>query len=99
MSETDTVAETQDEQNDAGSGEQKFSLDMKVGEAMKLHPKAQFVFASFHLGGCSHCAISEHETIEQVCYGYGIPPDDLLEALNSLFEEGEDPDLDMKESL
>jgi hybrid cluster-associated redox disulfide protein len=91
MSDTETVepdGTTEDE-------EKKFTLDMKVGEAMKLHPKAQFVFASYHLGGCSHCAISEHETIEQVCYGYGIPPEDLLESLNSLFEEGEDPDIDM----
>lgn len=75
--------------------EEKFTPDMKVGEAMKLHPKAQFVFASYHLGGCSHCAISEHETIEQVCYGYGIPPEELLESLNSLLEDGEDPDIEM----
>ncbi len=74
--------------------EKEFTLDMTVGEAMKLHPKAQFVFASYHLGGCSHCAIGEHETIEQVCYGYGIPPDDLMESLNSLLEEGESPDLE-----
>lgn len=67
----------------------RFTLDMKVGEAMKLHPRAQFVFASYHLGGCSHCAISEHETIEQVCYGYGIPPEELLESLNALFDEDE----------
>lgn len=73
----------------------EFSVDMTVGEAMKMHPKAQFVFASYHLGGCSHCAISEHETIEQVCYGYGIPPEDLLESLNSLLKEGEDPDIEM----
>lgn len=74
----------------------EFTLDMKVGEAMQMHPKAQFVFASYHLGGCSHCAISEHETIEQVCYGYGIPPEDLLESLNSLLKEGEDPDIEME---
>jgi len=69
----------------------RFTPDMTVGEAMKLHPRAQFVFASYHLGGCSHCAISEHETIEQVCYGYGIPPDELLESLNSLLEGDEEP--------
>lgn len=92
MSDTETV-EKDDTSEDA---DKEFTLDMKVGEAMKLHPKAQFVFASYHLGGCSHCAISEHETIEQVCYGYGIPPEDLLESLNSLFEEGEDPDIEME---
>lgn len=71
----------------SSEGTRRFTPDMTVGEAMKLHPRAQFVFASYHLGGCSHCAISEHETIEQVCYGYGIPPEELLESLNSLLEE------------
>jgi len=90
-------AATQQTETSEESDEQpeEFTPDMTVGEAMKMHPKAQFVFASYHLGGCSHCAISEHETIEQVCYGYGIPPEELLESLNSLLKEGEDPDLDM----
>jgi len=92
MPDTETV-ESPDSATEESS---PFCLDMKVGEAMKKHPKAQFVFASYHLGGCSHCAISEHETIEQVCYGYGIPPDDLLSSLNSLFEEGDDPDIDIE---
>lgn len=88
---TNETSDAPDESDD----QEKFRLDMTVGEAMKLHPKAQFVFASYHLGGCSHCAISEHETIEQVCYGYGIPPEELLDSLNSLLEDGEDPDIDM----
>lgn len=70
----------------------KFTLDMTIGEAMALHPHAAHVFASFHLGGCSHCAVSEHETIEEVCYGYGVPPDLLLEALNGLLEPEEPPE-------
>ncbi len=90
MSESPVTQESPSE-NDSEGGAGEFTLDMTVGEAMKLHPKAQFVFASYHLGGCSHCAISEHETIEQVCYGYGIPPDDLLESLNNLLEDGNDP--------
>jgi hypothetical protein len=44
------------------------------------------VFARFHLGGCSHCAISEHETIEQVSEGYGIPLAMLMTELEQLFE-------------
>lgn len=94
---SDSVTQDPEAQDVSEPGENpdEFTLDMKVGEAMKMHPKAQFVFASYHLGGCSHCAISEHETIEQVCYGYGIPPEELLESLNSLLEDGEDPDIDM----
>jgi hybrid cluster-associated redox disulfide protein len=95
MSDSATQNPEAEDVAESGEDQEKFTLDMKVGEAMKMHPKAQFVFASYHLGGCSHCAISEHETIEQVCYGYGIPPEDLLESLNSLLEDGEDPDIEM----
>lgn len=66
-----------------------FREEMTVGEALALHPHAGQVFASFHLGGCSHCSISEQETIAEVCEGYGVPPDVLLEALNSLMEPSE----------
>jgi hybrid cluster-associated redox disulfide protein len=62
----------------------KFNADMSVGEAMQGHPRAREVFAGFHLGGCSHCAISEFETIRQICEGYGVPVEMLLGALNSL---------------
>jgi len=94
MSESTTAEGTTKEQQTDETPDE-FRLDMTVGEAMKVHPKAQFVFASYHLGGCSHCAISEHETIEQVCYGYGIPPEDLLESLNALLEDGDDPEIEM----
>lgn len=63
-----------------------FNADMTVGEAMNTHPNARWVFASYHLGGCSHCAISNEETIEQVAEGYGVPLDKLLEDLNALLE-------------
>jgi hypothetical protein len=53
---------------------------------MQLHPRAREVFAGFHLGGCSHCGISEFETIAQVTEGYGVPMEMLLGALNSLLE-------------
>ena len=62
----------------------KFQKEMTVGEALRQHPDAGAVFMSYHLGGCSHCSISEHETIEQICFGYGIPVDELLGTLNSL---------------
>jgi hybrid cluster-associated redox disulfide protein len=64
--------------------EKRFEGGMTVGEAMALHPNARWVFASYHLGGCSHCAISTEETIGQVAEGYGVPLDKLLDDLNSL---------------
>ncbi len=63
-----------------------FTPEMTVGDAMQLHPDAGLVFSSYHLGGCSHCSINEIETIEQVCGGYGVPVDQLLDSLNNLLE-------------
>ncbi len=67
--------------------EAKFRPDMTVGDAMKVHPEAALVFSSYHLGGCSHCSINEMETIEQVCMGYGVPVDQLVDSLNNLLED------------
>ncbi len=61
-----------------------FSKDMTVEQAFKTHAGARRVFAKFHLGGCSNCAISETETIEQVSEGYGIPLDMLMGELDGL---------------
>ena len=62
---------------------------MTVGEAMQVHPEAGLVFSSYHLGGCSHCSINEIETIEQVCQGYGVEVEVLLDSLHNLFAEDE----------
>ncbi len=68
----------------------RFYKEMTVGEAMALHPEAGLVFSSYHLGGCSHCSINEIETIEQVCQGYGVEVDVLLESLNNLFSDADE---------
>jgi len=65
-----------------------FNKDMTVEQAFKTHAGARRVFAKFHLGGCSHCAISETETIEQVSEGYGIPLPMLMEELEKLYAQG-----------
>ena len=64
-----------------------FNKDMTVDQAFTTHAGARRVFARFHLGGCSNCAISEHETIEQVSEGYGIPLPMLMEELEKLFDQ------------
>jgi hypothetical protein len=61
---------------------------MTVDEAFRMHAGARRVFARFHLGGCSHCSISERETIEQVSEGYGIPLPMLMEELEKLYAQG-----------
>jgi hybrid cluster-associated redox disulfide protein len=74
-------------------GMQYFSLDMTIGEAMSIHPRVAEVFAAFHLGGCSHCGINQYETIGQVCAGYGVDADMLLEVLEDLMR----PEQEQKE--
>jgi len=65
-----------------------FTKDLTVEQAFKTHAGAKRVFAKFHLGGCSNCAISETETIEQVSEGYGIPLPMLMTELEALFVAG-----------
>ncbi|MGC1380740.1 MAG: hypothetical protein WA814_06915 [Candidatus Baltobacteraceae bacterium] len=65
-----------------------FTPEMTVDEAFKLHAGARRVFARFHLGGCSNCAISETHTIGAISVDYGIPLPMLLENLNALFDQG-----------
>ena len=66
--------------------ERRFEAGMTVGEALALHPAARWVFAAYHLGGCSNCAVSNEETLTQVAEGYGLPLKKLLGDLNSLFD-------------
>ena len=73
-----------------------FSKDMTVDQAFRQHAGARRVFAKFHLGGCSHCAISETETIEQVSEGYGIPLNLLMADLEKLFDQ---PALDVGDTV
>lgn len=68
--------------------DQQFTPEMTVDEAFKVHAGARRVFARFHLGGCSNCAISETHTIGQVSEDYGIPLDMLLGSLNELWSQG-----------
>jgi hybrid cluster-associated redox disulfide protein len=70
--------------------EPRFFKEMTVGEAMQVHTEAGLVFSSYHLGGCSHCSINELETIEQVCQGYGVEVEVLVESLNNLFADNEE---------
>ena len=64
--------------------ESKFVPGMTVGEALDAHPSARWVLASYHLGGCSSCAVSNEETLAQVAEGYGLSLEKLLRDLNSL---------------
>ncbi len=64
-----------------------FDPNMTIIEAMSIHLQVAEVFAAFHLGGCSNCGVSEIETIAQVCMGYGIDVDLLLDVLEELMDD------------
>ena len=57
-----------------------------VADALAMHPKARWVFAAYHLGGCNACNLAHEETLEQVAHGYQISLEGLLADLNGLVE-------------
>lgn len=57
---------------------------MTVDAALALHPKARWVFAAWHLGGCVRCDAASEETLAEVAKAYGLPLERLLADLNSL---------------
>jgi len=57
---------------------------MTVGNALALHAAARWVFAAYHIGGCSNCAMSDEETLEQLAFAYDLDLEKLLRDLNSL---------------
>ena len=67
----------------------KFSAGMKVNEVLAGHPSARWVFAAYHIGGCSDCALAEDETLKEVATAYGIPLEKLMRDLNSLVSQAE----------
>jgi hybrid cluster-associated redox disulfide protein len=66
------------------AGETLFTPTMTIKEAMAVHPRVDEVLASFHLGSCSNCAVSDVDTIEGACQSYGIDQAGLMAALNRL---------------
>lgn len=69
----------------------RFHADMTVAEVLGHHPEAGAVMASFHLGGCSSCSISEHHILGPAAESYGVNIDSLLAALNNLLDGGTVP--------
>ena len=68
------------------AGELRFEPGMTIAEALGIHPRVGEVLASFHLGGCSHCAISDVDTIAGACQSYGVDQPALMAALSRLID-------------
>jgi len=80
----DNIAQLRVETMQKGSRSLAFTPQLTVREAMLLHPQAEQLLASFHLGGCSSCAVDADETLAQVCREEGRDLTDLLANLNML---------------
>lgn len=63
---------------------ERFTEVMTVEEALAAHPHVRWVFAAYHLFGCTSCPSSAAETIAEVAEGYKLPLERLLADLNSL---------------
>ncbi len=61
----------------------RFTAQTTMLEALTADPSLGMVLMrDFHLGGCSNCGFSPHDSIETIAGQNGIPTDRLLAALN-----------------
>ena len=59
--------------------------DMTFHEVMSKSPEVAKVLGSFNLG-CVGCMGAMHETLDQGATAHGLDVEDLLTALNAIFE-------------
>lgn len=59
--------------------------DMTFHEVMGKSPEVAKVLGSFNLG-CVGCMGAQHETLEQGAMAHGLDVEDLLIALNAIFD-------------
>jgi hybrid cluster-associated redox disulfide protein len=65
-------------------GAATFTPEMTVREVLMTHPQAEQVLASFHLGGCSHCAVEPGDRLDDACQEHGVDLQMLVGNLNLL---------------
>jgi hybrid cluster-associated redox disulfide protein len=65
-------------------GAMAFTPEMTVREVLMVHPQAEQVLASFHLGGCSHCAVEPGDRLADACQEHGVDLQTLVGNLNLL---------------
>jgi hybrid cluster-associated redox disulfide protein len=68
-----------------------FTPQMKVRDALVIHPQAEQILAAFHLGGCSSCAVDANDTLTDICREHGRDLAQLLQNLNLLVAMAQQP--------
>lgn len=65
--------------------QKKFTKNLTIGEALKIHENAEAVLSGFGMH-CFTCPFSQMETLEQAATVHGISIDLMLEKLNELLK-------------
>lgn len=61
--------------------------EIKLAELSMLHPQAEQVLASFHVGGCSSCSVDPRQTLGEAAAMNGREIEPILVALNRLVND------------
>lgn len=64
----------------------KITKDMTFHQVMQMSPEVVKVLAQFRLG-CIGCMGAMNESLEQGATAHGLDVNDLLQALNAIFEK------------
>lgn len=65
---------------------QKITKDMTFHQVMQMSPEVVKVLSKFRLG-CVGCMGAMNESLEQGATAHGLDVNDLLRALNAIFEK------------
>ncbi|MBR5410807.1 MAG: DUF1858 domain-containing protein [Clostridia bacterium] len=63
----------------------KITKDMTIGEILDLDIDVAPYFLNMGMH-CLGCPASRGESLEDACFVHGVDPDDLIEELNTYFE-------------
>lgn len=72
------------------TGGLRFTPEMTMREAQLVHPQVHQVLSSFHVGGCSDCAVEPEDTLGEVAASKALPLEKLLATLNLLVPQPTD---------
>ena len=64
----------------------KVNKDMTIGQILELDGRTAPLLTEFGMH-CLGCPMSTNESIEAACITHGVSVDDLVEKLNTFFEE------------
>jgi hypothetical protein len=70
-------------------GKLQVTPDMTLDEVLMVHPMAGQVLASFHIGGCSSCAVDGSTRLDRAVASSGQTVEPIIAALNNLITKSQ----------